>query len=147
MVVEYARFLGHDKAVSGEWTNDPEWLMENSAYKDHPLAIVDILPDQTDRMGGTMRLGNHNIVLDDTSKLYRDSVITERRRHRYELTVKNASLFAESPLKVVGTDVTHSLVELVTLVDHPYYVGCQYHPEFRSRFNRPHPLFVHLLSA
>jgi CTP synthase len=134
MVVEYARSLGYKNAMSKEWSN-------------HGYHIIDMLPDQNGVMGGTMRLGNYESVVNDTviKQMYGQDTITERHRHRYELTMSNAKIFENSGLIISVLDNKANLVEVVRLDGHPFYVGCQFHPEFKSRYNKPHPLFINLL--
>jgi CTP synthase len=131
------------KGVSSEWTD----LMTDTSNK-----IIDILPDQTGVKGGTMRLGSYltNLLPESTvSRIYGATVINERHRHRYEVNNSYIDQIESFGLKVTGKSgvAKGELVEVVELVDHPYYIGCQYHPEYKSRYNRPHPLFIGLLQA
>jgi len=134
MVVEYARSIGYKDAMSREWA-------ENGFY------IIDMLPDQTGKMGGTMRLGNCEAVVNDdiVEKIYNQNVIMERHRHRYELTYNNSLIFKDTDMVLSAFDKKMNLVEIVRLDNHPYFIGCQFHPEFKSKYNNPHPLFVNLL--
>ena len=139
-VVEYARnVLGLAGANSAEFGETP-----------HP--VIDLLPEQKniEDKGGTMRLGLYPCRLAEGSKvhaLYGEPVIYERHRHRYEFNNAYREAFDESDLRVVGTSLDGRLVEMVELKNHPYYVACQFHPEFKSRPNRPHPLFRGLIAA
>ena len=114
--------------------------------------MVHIMPDQdgvTD-LGGTLRLGSYPCVLTEGSKayeLYGEKEIHERHRHRYEFNNNYKDVLVENGLKVAGFNPERNLVEIVELEDHPYYVGCQFHPEFTSRPNRAQPLFQGLISA
>ncbi len=139
MVVEFARFLGYENACSSEWidNNEFEW----------PMPIIDILPNQNGKMGGTMRLGNYKTFLKTPflKELYGEDYIIERHRHRYELSTEIAKIFHNSKMEISGLNNEGNLVEIVRLMDHPYFLGCQFHPEFRSRFDKPHPLFIKLL--
>jgi len=142
MVVEYARSLGFRQANSAEWEPIPNA---------EPLNIIDILPDQQeDDMGGTMRLGNYTTCLNNSKvKQYYGNVdtIVERHRHRYEFNSRHQYIMKNSEMRVAGTSENRRLIEIVELKNHKYYVGCQFHPEYRSRFNRAHPLFVNLIMA
>ena len=83
-----------------------------------------------------------------TSQLYGDEeVIYERHRHRYEFNNEFRERFEESDMQIVGTSLDGRLVEMVELKNHPYFIACQFHPEFKSRPNRPHPLFHGLVKA
>ncbi|MNY12465.1 CTP synthase [compost metagenome] len=117
-----------------------------------PYPVIDLLPEQKDvnGMGGTMRLGAYpcRLVPDTRAReLYGTEQISERHRHRYE--VNNALLprLVEKGLVVSGTSPDGRLVEIVELRDHPYFVACQFHPEFKSRPNNPHPLFLGFVRA
>ncbi len=94
--------------------------------------------------GGTMRLGNYECELENGSlarKLYKTKVITERHRHRYEVNNDYRELLEKNHLKLSGLSPDGKLVELVEYENHPYMIASQYHPEFKSRPNRPHPMF------
>lgn len=113
----------------------------------HP--IIDYLPDQYEgiNLGGTLRLGLYECALKDGSlakKYYDKDLIKERHRHRYEFNNKFFNIF-DKDLKATGINPQTKLVEIVELQNHPYFVCCQFHPEFLSRPNRPHPLFVGLI--
>jgi CTP synthase len=138
MVIEYARSLGYDFAMSREWVDKAN---RNDIY------MIDILPGQNEDFGGTMRLGNYNgkIIDDEFMKWYDSSTIIERHRHRYEMSIDKLQYFDTSDLVPCVINTQGKLVEAVRLKGHKYIVGCQYHPEYRSRFNTPHPLFVQLL--
>lgn len=133
-VIEFARNVaGLGDAHSTEFNKDTE----------HP--VVHILPDQLGvPLGGSMRLGNYDTVLEDSSvahTLYGTSEITERHRHRYEVNNDYRDLLAAKGLTFSGTSFGGKLVEVVEIPDHPFFVASQYHPEFLSRPLRPHPLF------
>jgi CTP synthase len=115
----------------------------------HP--IIYLLPDQYDgiNMGGTLRLGLYDCHIKEDSlvyKCYGVSDIKERHRHRYEFN-NDYNNILERDLVSVGRNVKQNLVEIVELKNHPFYVGCQFHPEFLSRPSRPHPLFKGLIEA
>ncbi len=117
---------------------------EFNASTPHP--IIDIMETQKAiiGLGGTMRLGAYRCKLaDDTSsvKAYGKADITERHRHRYELNNEYRSLLEQHGLRVAGTTIDGSLVEIVEIDSHRWFVGCQFHPEFKSQPVRAHPLF------
>lgn len=94
--------------------------------------------------GGTMRLGNYDCVFDKGSlaaKTYDSHRITERHRHRYEVNPKYRSKFESWGLRPSGINPDNGLVEVMEGIDHPFMLASQYHPEFKSRPNRPHPMF------
>ena len=134
-VIEFARnVLGYKDA------NSEEFNLKTS----HP--VIHIMEEQKKihKKGGTMRLGAYPCVLDKNSlvyNLYGQEEISERHRHRYEYNFNYKSEFENAGLKCVGISPDNKLVEIVELKGHPFYVGCQFHPEFKSRPNRPHPLF------
>lgn len=111
-----------------------------------PYPVIDYIPDQrkiTD-MGGTMRLGAYPCKIKKDTKLYeayKENVVQERHRHRYELNNELKKSLEEKGLICSGMYEEESLVEVVEIKDHPWFVAVQYHPEFKSRPNRPHPLF------
>ena len=97
-----------------------------------------------------MRLGAYPCVLSPDSrshKLYGKDLVQERHRHRYEFNPRFREELEKSGLKIVGTSPDNKLVEVVEIPEHPYFVGCQFHPEFKSRPRRPHPLFSGLIRA
>jgi CTP synthase len=102
------------------------------------------------RYGGTMRLGAYDCVLEKGSKVYEayeKNKISERHRHRYEFNNDYRKIIEDAGLKVVGVNPESSLVEIVELEEHPFFVGVQFHPEFKSRPMSPHPLFMGFISA
>jgi CTP synthase len=117
-----------------------------------PFAVVDFLPEQrtvTDK-GATMRLGGYPCVLAPGSKAaaaYGASEITERHRHRYEVNNDFREALTKHGMSISGLSPDRRLVEMVELPQHPYFVGCQFHPEFRSRPQQPHPLFQSFIAA
>ena len=139
-VIEFARnVLGLKNA------NSSEFLPEGKE------CVIDIMPDQRGvRKGGTMRLGAYPCVTKEGSlirKLYGESLISERHRHRYEFNNDFRALFEDSAMDLSGTSPDESLVEAVEIKDHPFFVAVQFHPEFKSRPQRPHPLFSGLIRA
>lgn len=116
----------------------------------HP--VIDIMPDQQGviQKGGTMRLGAYECKVSQQTllhKMYGEDVISERHRHRFEYNNEYRELLTEKGLILSGTSPDGRLVEAVELTDHPFFIGVQFHPEFKSRPNKPHPLFVGLLEA
>ena len=141
MVVEYARnVLGLEGANSSE-------IEPNTPYP-----VIDIMADQrsvTDK-GGTMRLGVYPCILQEGSRArraYGKSEVFERHRHRFELNNAFRGALENEGMISGGVSPDGELVELVEVVDHPFMVGSQFHPEFLSRPNRPHPLFREFIGA
>ena len=140
-IIEFARnVLGFADANSAEI--DPATT--------HP--VIDILPEQKDvqEMGGTMRLGQYPCALNPESKsfqLYQSSMIYERHRHRYEVNNDYRDDLAKNGMLLAGTSPDNHIVEMVELPDHPWFVAAQFHPEFKSRPNKPHPLFRGFVTA
>jgi CTP synthase len=122
---------------------------------DTPDPVIHINPFQKDnvrhkRYGGTMRLGAYDCVLrkgSKAAKAYPELTISERHRHRYEFNNEYRDEIEAAGLQCVGINPETDLVEIVELKDHPYFVGTQFHPEFKSRPLHPHPLFVGLMKA
>ncbi len=141
-VIEYARnVLGFTDAHSSEF----------NPASTHP--VIALMPDQMGNIpkGGTMRLGSYPCVIatgTDLAKSYRnEQLIAERHRHRYEFNNTFRQTFLDAGLVICGTSPDGSLVEAVELREHPFYVGVQYHPEFKSRPNRAHPVFRQFIEA
>jgi CTP synthase len=140
-VSEFARHVvGLEGANSTEM--DPET----------PYPVIDLLPEQkgVEDLGGTMRLGAEAVeVVEGTRarELYRDPVIFERHRHRYEVNNRYREQLVDAGLVVCGTFEEGRLVEIVELPDHPWFVASQFHPEFKSRPTRPSPLFQGFVGA
>ena len=142
MAVEFARnALGFTDANSTEADPDTK----------HP--VIFLMPDQAgnlDRLGGTLRLGGCDCAIKpDTlaAKLYKQDVIRERHRHRYEFNNEYTPAFESAGMVISGLNPGRGLAEIMELTLHPFFIGVQFHPEFRSRPDIPHPLFVGLLSA
>ena len=140
-VVEFARNIcGLEKANSLEFdTNTPD-------------PVISLMEEQKAvyNKGATMRLGAYPCTLEKDSRSYEaygEKEISERHRHRYEFNNQYTELFTQHGLKIVGTSPKAGLVEMVDLTNHPWFVGCQFHPEFKSRPMEPHPLFVHFVRA
>ena len=140
-VIEYARnVLDIKDANSGEFD-------ELTKHK-----VIDFMPGQNDDIdkGGTLRLGAFpGIIKMNTTmeRCYNSSVFSERHRHRYEFNNKYREAFEKAGLTVSGTSPDNSLVETVEITDRPFHVGVQYHPEFKSRPNKAHPLFKGFIEA
>ena len=140
-IIEFARdVLGMADANSAEI--DPSTT--------HP--VIDILPEQKDvtDMGGTMRLGQYPCTLNPESKaysLYGASMIYERHRHRYEVNNDYRPDLLNGGMIFAGTSPDNHIVEMGEIPDHPWFVAGQFHPEFKSRPNRPHPLFRGFVTA
>lgn len=113
--------------------------------------LIHLMSDQSlDDLGGTQRLGNYKCHLKEGSKafqLYGQSDIKQRHRHRYEFNNKYREILENAGLIVSGENLERNLVEIIELKDHPYFVACQFHPEFASRPNRSEPLFQGFITA
>ncbi len=146
--------LGMQCAVI-EWARNLAQLPDASSSELNPDSqnpVIHLLPEQEDiiDLGGTMRLGVYPCRLQKNTtgkELYNEDVIYERHRHRYEFNNYYKQSFLDSGYKISGTSPDGRLVELIELVDHPYFLACQYHPEFLSRPGKPHPLFKGLIKA
>ena len=140
-VIEFARHvLGWEDADSREFN-------ENSTHR-----VIDFMPGQSDEVdkGGTLRLGSYPCAVKSGTTMercYGASIIHERHRHRYEVNNDFRAALMDGGLVVSGTSPDQLLVETVELPDREFYVGVQYHPEFKSRPNKPHPLFVGFVKA
>ncbi|AHE95794.1 CTP synthetase [Thermocrinis ruber] len=117
-----------------------------------PHPVIDIMEEQKqiEELGGTMRLGAYPCVLKEGTKvreIYKKEVIYERHRHRYEFNNAYRELFEKNGFVISGVSPDGRLVEVVELKDHPWFIGCQFHPEFKSKPFDPHPLFVSFIKA
>lgn len=140
MVIQFARRNGYPEANSAEFDKENE----------HP--VIDMMEEQKKikNMGGTMRLGSYACKLVEGTKTfdaYNEVDIEERHRHRFEFNNDYRKDLQEKGIIISGTSPDDFLVEIVELPNHPWAVGCQFHPEFKSRPNRPHPLFKAFLEA
>ncbi|MBL7165721.1 MAG: CTP synthase [Dehalococcoidales bacterium] len=141
MVIEFARYaLESDRPNSSEFDETT------------PYPVIDLMPEQQDMqdMGGTMRLGNYPCRLLDHSRAaaaYGECLIQERHRHRYEFNNDFRTQLEEKGMILSGLSPDNRLVEICELADHPWMLSCQFHPEFGSRPNRPHPLFRDFIGA
>lgn len=140
-VIEYARNkAGLLDAHSGEFD-------EQCVNK-----VIDFMPGQSEDLdkGGTLRLGSYPCLIQENTKMeecYGADLIYERHRHRYEFNNTYREKLEQAGLRISGTSPEGRLVETVELSDHPFYVGVQFHPEFKSRPNEPHPLFCGFIGA
>ena len=141
MVIEFSRYaLGNKSANSTEFDNNT------------PYPVIDLLPEQCsiNDKGGTMRLGIYpcNLVPNThAAKSYVEHVVYERHRHRFEFNNSFRDPLAQKGLVASGLSPDGKLVEITEIRDHPWMLACQFHPEFRSRPNRPHPLFASFIEA
>jgi CTP synthase len=140
-VVEFARHV-----VGLEGANSSEFDSET------PYPVIDLLPEQkqVEDMGGTMRLGSDPIKVMEGTKAFRaygENVVYERHRHRYEVNNSLRAQLVAHGLVISGTSPDERLVEIVELQDHPWFCASQFHPEFKSRPNRPQPLFRDFVGA
>ncbi|NJN75282.1 MAG: CTP synthase [Synechococcaceae cyanobacterium RL_1_2] len=140
-VIEWARNVAHlDQANSFEFNPDT------------PNPVINLLPEQEDitDLGGTMRLGLYPCRLTPHTlahQLYGEEVVYERHRHRYEFNNAYRTQFHEDGYVVSGTSPDGRLVEIIELTAHPFFIASQFHPEFQSRPNNPHPLFLGFIKA
>ena len=140
MVIEYARHAGLSDANSGEFAPD-------GVHK-----VIDFMPGQSEEVdkGGTLRLGSYPCVITPGSTMeqcYGASLIHERHRHRYEFNNDYRQILKDAGLTLSGTSPDGRLVETVELTGRPFHVGVQFHPEFKSRPNKPHSLFLGFVKA
>ncbi len=139
-VIEFARnVLGMKDANSSEFSTTSEY------------PVIDLMPDQQGvKLGGTLRLGEYRCLITEGSnaeKAYRMHDIMERHRHRYEFNNLFREQFEASDMLLTGRNPERNLIEIVEMKGHPWFTGVQFHPEFGSRPNRPHPLFRDFIGA
>jgi CTP synthase len=140
-VVEYARNIcGLAKANSSEFDSQT------------PHPVIDLLPEQRDVQdkGASMRLGAYPCVVSPDSfayAAYGQKEISERHRHRYEFNNDYKKILTDKGLQITGASPDGRLAEIVEIKDHPWFLGCQFHPEFKSRPTKPHPLFSKFIEA
>ncbi len=145
MSIEFARhILKNNKITSEEFDEDGKIGEENH--------IIHFLPGQSKEKakGGTLRLGSYECKIKKgtkTHKLYNKLTINERHRHRYEFNDKFKKDLENSGMIFAGINPKQNLVEIAELANHPFMIGCQFHPEFKSRPNKPHPLFAGFIEA
>ncbi|MFA7075445.1 MAG: gamma-glutamyl-gamma-aminobutyrate hydrolase family protein, partial [Candidatus Izemoplasmatales bacterium] len=114
--------------------------------------VIDYMPDQYQGidLGGTLRLGMYECRLEDNSiakSAYQQEIINERHRHRYEFNNEYKDLFLEKGMSLSGINPATKLVEIVELRNHPFFLAVQFHPEFLSRPDKPHPLFKKFIES
>ncbi|WP_457567407.1 CTP synthase [Desulfurobacterium sp.] len=140
-VIEFARNVaGLEGAHSAEFNPATEY------------PVIDLMESQkgVEEKGGTMRLGAYPCVLKEDTRsfeAYGEKEISERHRHRYEFNNRFRTVLEDAGLTIAGTSPDNSLVEIVEIKNHPWFVGVQFHPEFKSRPWKPHPLFVAFVKA
>ena len=141
MVIEYARNVcGIEDATSAEFEPETKHAV---IYKLRDLLGVE-------EMGGTMRLGAYPCQLQEgtlAARTYQEPEISERHRHRYEVNQKYLPQLEEGGLVVSGMSPDGKFVEMIELLDHPWFLGCQFHPEYKSKPTEPHPLFISYIHA
>ena len=140
LVIEYARFAGLSDANSGEFDADT------------PNKVIDFMPGQSEDInkGGTLRLGAYPCIIapgTTMERCYGTNQISERHRHRYEFNNLYRTFLTDAGLTLSGTSPNERLIETVELTERPFHVGVQFHPEFKSRPNKPHPLFLGFVEA
>ena len=139
-VIEFARNVCSLEANSSEFDSSTQHRL---IYKLRELLGVE-------EMGGTMRLGAYPCELETDSlafRIYGEREISERHRHRYEFNREYEELLTSYGLAIAGNSPDRNFVEIVELADHPWFLGCQFHPEFKSKPLKPHPLFVSFIEA
>ena len=150
-VVEYARNVaGLSKANSTEFEQDCEHPVIALISEWTTSAGTTEVRDKNSDLGGTMRLGGQKCLLETdstTHQCYRQSEIVERHRHRFEFNNDYLNVLSDAGLKLVGKSADGTLVEVVEVPDHPWFVGCQFHPEFTSTPREGHPLFSGFIEA
>lgn len=140
-VIEFARNVLHLEEANSTEMNEQS-----------PDPVIDIMEEQKaiTNMGGTMRLGAYACHLADNSlahSVYKRNEISERHRHRYEFNDTYLAQFVEAGMQATGKNPESGLVEIVEIPAHPFFIGVQFHPEYKSTVANPHPLFVHFVKA
>ena len=141
MAIEFARnVLKLENANSIEFDKDTEYPIVSMMEEQKKVTLK----------GGTMRLGSYNCLLKEDSlahKIYGENIIKERHRHRFEFNSSYKNEMESKGFIITGTlEGNDEIIEIVELSNHPFMIGVQFHPEFKSRFNKPHPLFVSLIA-
>ena len=140
-VIEFARHVCHIEDANSK---------EFDAMCKNP--IIDLMADQKSiiNMGGTLRLGNYECSLKPGTLAFKDyqkDIILERHRHRYEFNNSYREILEQNGLTISGINTKANLVEIIELAKHPHFIACQFHPEFKSRPTKPHPLFKSFIEA
>lgn len=140
-VIEFARNILNLKSANS---------YEFDSKTPHP--VIDLMQEQVNLVnkGGTMRLGAYDCILDSKSQsanLYGKTEIKERHRHRFEFNNKYLKEFEKNGFKAIGKNPKSNLVEIMELDNHPFFIGVQFHPEYKSRVINPHPLFIGFINA
>ena len=140
-VIEFARnVIGFKEAHSTEINSDTSY------------PVISMMEEQKElkNLGGTMRLGAYDCHVEKDSllhKIYENDVISERHRHRYEFNNKYMKDFEENGVVFSGKNKANNLMETIEIPDHPWFIGVQYHPEYKSRVVNPHPIFISFIKA
>ncbi len=140
-VIEFARNVCHLKDANS---------LEFDPDTPHPVIHIMESQKKIKNLGGTMRLGAYPCIIKEGTRAhqaYGSTYISERHRHRYEVNNDYRRVLQENGMVLSGLSPDGQLVEMIELEDHPYFVGCQFHPELKSRITRPHPLFVSFVKA
>ena len=137
--------------VNVKWIHS-ESITEENIDKNTDAPVIDIMEEQKNlqEMGGTMRLGTYPCNIKDKSKaydVYQKHDIEERHRHRYEFNSKYLNEFETNGMVATGINPENNLVEIVEIKEHPWFVAVQFHPEYKSTVENPHPLFVNFIKA
>jgi len=159
-VVEFARNVcGLKEATSTEFTTNKKGaklLKELSSLNENSTKVIDVMPEQKaflkeKKYGGTMRLGAYKCELKKGTQIWkaygRQRYISERHRHRYELNNEFREVLEQKGMVMAGINPEKDLVEIIELKNHPFFVGTQFHPEYKSRTLKPHPLFREFVKA
>ena len=140
MVIEYARLHGWEDANSTEFESNAK----------NPVIDIMLEQENIENMGGSMRLGAYPCkIKKDTIayEAYKEDLVSERHRHRFEFNNEFRESLEDEGLVISGVSPDNVLVEMVEIKDHPWFLGCQFHPEFKSRPNNAHPIFVSFIKA
>ena len=140
-VIEYGRNVLH---LNGAQSTEMHPGAEN--------AVINLMEEQKSitMKGGTMRLGAYPCHIKEGTlahRIYNSTLISERHRHRFEFNNLYLEQYDQAGMVASGINPETGLVEVIELPDHPYFIGCQYHPELKSTVENPHPLFVHFVAA
>jgi len=140
-IIEFARHVANLKNANSREVNP-----------NTPYPVIDFLPGQNEysMLGGSLRLGKYPCKLIKDTKAfdcYNTEMISERHRHRYEVNNDYRDLLVEKGMTISGISPNGNIIEMIELPNHPWFVACQFHPEFKSRPNRPHPLFMGFIRA